>query len=219
MPDTETADTVKALLARYGRSYSAELGLDLSRNTPSVLFRWLCASLLLSARISADLAMRGAKALAENGWTTAEKMAQSTWEERTRCLNQSGYARYDERTSSMLGDVAQMLLERYDGDLRKLREEAGRDPAREHELLTRFKGIGDVGADIFLREAQIAWRENYPLADKKACNGARKLGLPDTAAELSTLVPDEGFADLVAALVRADLDGADADSLRRSAAD
>ena len=62
------------LLERHGETYAAELGIDLGKGTPSVLFRWLCASILLSARISAGLAMQAARALADQGWTTAEKI-------------------------------------------------------------------------------------------------------------------------------------------------
>jgi len=56
----------------------------------------------------------------------------------------------------MLGETARACVERYDGDLRRLREAAGREPERERELLQEFKGIGGVGADIFRREAQVA---------------------------------------------------------------
>jgi len=72
-----------------------------------------------------------------------------------RVLNRAGYARYDESTSRMLGDTCALLLERYRGDLRKLREEAGHDPQRERALLKEFKGLGDVGVDIFSREGRL----------------------------------------------------------------
>ncbi len=75
----------------------------------------------------------------------------------------------------MLGDTAQFLLEKYDGDLRKLRAEAGRDPKIERKLLKECKGIGDTGVDIFFREAQSAWGELRPFADKKALKAAGKL--------------------------------------------
>ena len=101
---------VEALLERHGQTYAAELGIGLERNTPSVLYRWLCAATLLSARIGAGTAMEAARALADQGWTTAQKMAEATWEQRTRTLNQAGYARYDERTSTMLGETAAKLL-------------------------------------------------------------------------------------------------------------
>ena len=196
---------VAALLERHGRTYADELGLDLARNTPSVLVRWMCASLLLSARISSDIAMHAARALAEQGWTTAERMAGSSWEERTRTLNESGYARYDERTSRMLGDTSSLLVEEYGGDLRKLREAAGRDPQQERTLLKRFKGLGDVGVDIFFREVQIAWDELHPFADQRALKAAGQLGLPRDAEGLAGQVSRAEFPRLVAALIRAGL--------------
>jgi hypothetical protein len=64
---------VEALLGRHGRTYASDLGIDLERDTPSMWYRWLCAATLLSARIGADLALRAARALAEEGWITAQK--------------------------------------------------------------------------------------------------------------------------------------------------
>ena len=196
---------VKALLERHGQTYAAELGIDLERNTPSVLYRWLCAATLLSARIGADIAMDAARALADQGWTTAQKMADATWEQRTRTLNQAGYARYDESTSRMLGDTAEMLLEKYGGDLRKLRDAAERDPGRERALLKECKGIGDVGADIFCREAQVAWHELFPFADRRALEAAGRLGLEDDADRLARRASRKDYPRLLAALVRTGL--------------
>jgi hypothetical protein len=196
---------VDALLERHGRTYAQELGIDLAKGTPSVLFRWLCASILLSARISADIAMSAARALADQGWTTAQKMAASTWEQRTRTLNGAGYARYDESTSRMLGDTAGMLLEKYGGDLRRLREDASRDPATERRLLKECKGLGDVGVDIFFREVQVVWDELYPFAGKRDLDAAARLGLEKDAASLAKRVPRHDFPRLTAALVRAGL--------------
>ena len=207
---------VKALLERHGETYAAELGIDLERNTPSVLYRWLCAATLLSARIGADIAMQAARALAEQGWTTAQKMADATWEQRTRALNQAGYARYDESTSRMLGDTAEMLLDKYRGDLRRLRDAAGRDPGRERALLKECKGIGEVGADIFCREAQVAWDELFPFADRRALEAAGRLGLEDDAARLARRVARKDYPRLLAALVRTAL-AKDYDELLRAA--
>jgi hypothetical protein len=193
---------VEALLERHGQTYAAELGIDLERNTPSALYRWLCAATLLSARISARAAMQAARALAEEGWTTAQKMADASWEQRTRTLNQAGYARYDESTSRMLGDTAEVLLEKYQGDVRRLRAAAGRDPERERALLKECKGIGEVGADIFCREAQIAWDELFPFADRRALEAAARLGLEDDAARLARRASRKDYPRLLAALVR-----------------
>ena len=58
---------IAALMQRHGRTFASELGIDLRKNTPSPLFRLLCYSLLTSAPISAELAMRGARAMAKAG--------------------------------------------------------------------------------------------------------------------------------------------------------
>ena len=196
---------IEALLRRFGETYAQALSIDLAGGTPTALFQWLCASLLFSARIRADAALRAAKALFEAGLITPETMASATWEERTRILNRAGYARYDESTSRMLGESSRMLLDRYQGDLRNLREAAGRDPQEERRLLEEFKGIGDVGADIFMREIQLVWEELYPFADRRGLSAAARLGLGDSAQALSAFVDRADFPRLMAALVRVDL--------------
>ncbi len=198
-------DLVRELLERYPRTYGEDLGLR-HLDSPSALFRLLVMALLMSARIRASIALDAARALFDRRWTTAKAMAEASWAERTRVLNRSGYARYDERTSRMLGDTSDFLLEHYRGDLRRLREEAGRDPSAERRLLKRCKGVGDVGVDIFFREAQRAWSELYPFADAKAVQAAGRLGLGRDVADLRRLASGDDFVRLVSALVRVDLD-------------
>ena len=197
MSDTEK--TVQALLDRHGTTFPEELGIEIARNTPAPLFQTLCLALLFSARIRASIAVDAMRALLESGWTTAQHMANARLEDRVRALNDAGYA-----------------LERYGGDLRELRGEAGRDPDEERRLLEDIKGVGDVGVDIFFRDAQAAWTELYPFADRKSLQGARRLGLPDSAEGLAELVDDTGFPRLVTALVRMELAG-DADDIRSAA--
>jgi hypothetical protein len=170
-----------------------------------VLFQWLCASFLLGGRIRAKAAEQAAEALLRQGWTTPETMVASTWEERTRLLNRSGYARYDESTSRRLGEMAERLLDRYGGDLRNLRAAAHRDPREERRLIQEFNGIGDVRAGIFFREVQLVWDELYPFADRRALHAAAALRLGNDAHALACLVASADFARLVAALVRTDL--------------
>jgi endonuclease III len=195
----------RELLNRHGTTYAEELGINLARETPSALFKLLVGSILFSARIGAKQGTRAARALFSEGWTTASKLAGATWEERVRVLNRNGYARYDERTSTMLGQASELLVERYRGDLRKLREEAGRDPGRERSLLRQLKGLGNVGIDIFFREVQVAWDELYPFADERALAEARRLGLPGDPKALARGHDRQAFAKLVAALVRSSL--------------
>jgi hypothetical protein len=198
-------DLIRRLLEGYGQTFAEELGVKMRPASPAALFRLLCFALLASARIRQEQALSAARALTESGWSTPKKMAATTWERRVKVLNTHGYARYDEKTSRFLADTSALLLEKYDGDLRKLREAAERDPARERELLRECKGIGDVGVDIFFREAQAIWDELYPFGDQRALRAAGRLGLPANAKSLARLVSRTQFARLIAALVRVDL--------------
>lgn len=117
----------------------------------------------------------------------------------------------------MLGDTCSILLEHYGGDLRKLRAEAEREPRRERNLLKDFKGIGDVGVDIFFREAQVSWDELYPFADRRVREAARRLDLPAEPRSLARFVAGrKQFAWLVAALTRTHLER-DYDAVREEA--
>lgn len=217
MAHPEPARVVEVLLDRHGQTYADQAGIKLA-DQPTPLFRLLCLSLLLSARIGADIGVAACKALADAGWTTPEEMLGSTWEDRAATLNASGYARYDERTATMLGDTSALLIDRYAGDLRGLRDEAERDPTKERRLLQQFSGIGPVGAAIFAREAQLVWDELLPYADDKALSVAERLGLGTDPDALYQQVGGDAtqFTALVAALVRAGLRD-DVDDIHRAA--
>lgn len=209
---------VEVVLERHGQTFAAEAGARIDSNTPAPLFRLLCLTLLISARISSQVAMSAAKALVDAGWTTPDKLAGSTWEQRTKVLNRSGYARYDESTARYLRRTTDLLIERYDGDLRRLREEAGGDVDALIDGLTQFTGIGEVGARFFLREVQATWGEVVPFIDDHVRDGANALDLPAGATALRRLVDDDAtFARLAAALVRTRMAGDGEDILKRAA--
>lgn len=207
MVQTSTRTVLEAVLEIGGPTFAEELGIPLERNTPAPLFRMLCFALLASAPIGHRIAVKAARALADAGWTTPRRMAASTWRQRTDTLNRAGYARYDESTSRELGDTTHLLLDRYGGDLRRLRETALRDPDAERRLLQEFKGIGEVGTDIFFREVQLVWDELFPFLDRRALEAARRLDLGTNENALRELVRDRHeYVRLMAALVRIELE-------------
>lgn len=203
--------TAQALLDVCGRTYAEDAGIDL-RDTPMPLYRLLVLAHLLSARISADIAIAAARALSDAGLRDARRMADATWQQRVDALGVGGYRRYDERTATQLGDEAHLVLDRYHGDLRRMRQQGD-----ARSLLRQLPGIGPTGADIFLREVQGVWPEYVPYIDEKALAGARRLGLPGTPAGLARLVDDDELPRLAAGLVRVALSKRAADEVRSAA--
>jgi hypothetical protein len=209
-------DTTRRLLEEAGRTYTAQAGIKLA-DKPAALYQLVVLSVLLSTRIKADIAVAAAGELIRAGMGTPKGMLAASWQDRVDALGRAHYKRYDESTATALGEGAQLLLDKYGGDLRKLRDRADRDPKKIRELVTEIPRIGPVGANIFAREAQAVWPELRPSLDRKALDGARRVGLPASADKLSELTSDERLAELAAALVRVSLDRKLADQVNSPA--
>jgi hypothetical protein len=208
---------IEELITTQGRTYAEEAGIRL-KDTPQPLYRLLVLAHLLSARIRASVAVAAARELYDAGMSDPRGMADATWQQRVDALGRGGYRRYDERTSTQLGEAAVLLTERWKGDLRRLRKEADGDVGALSRLLQEVPGVGPAGASIFLREVQQVWPEVTPYIDEKALSGARRLDLPDDPEQLVKLAGDTEPAVLTAALVRVALDKKAAeDCLRRAA--
>lgn len=192
---------IRELLDRYGRTYADEAGVHL-RDTPAPLYQLLVLTTLLSVRIRADIAVAAARELFRVGWRTPRKMADSTWQQRVDALGRAHYVRYDESTATSLGDGAARVIEEYHGDLRRMRAEADGDVVTLRKALMGFRRIGETGADIFCREAQVVWPELRPYFDERALRVAGGLDLPTDPGRLADQVPGEDVARLAAALVR-----------------
>ena len=203
---TSQQAVIGPLLERYGRTYASEAGIRLA-DRPAPLYQLLVLAKLLSARISANVAVAAARELFAAGYRTPKAMSAASWQDRVDALGRGHYRRYDERTATMLGDGAELVTSRWGGDLRRLRGVAAGDAGRARSLLTEFPGIGPAGADIYLREVQACWPEFAPYLDSRALAAARRLGLPGTVSELAALAggDERQVARLAAALVRVSL--------------
>jgi hypothetical protein len=192
---------VRGLLETAGTSYADEAGIRL-KDQPMPLFQLLTLCMLASKPIDAAIAMQAARELFQAGLRTPQAVLKTNRADMIRAFGRAHYVRYDESSATRLVDIATAVRDNYGGDLRKL---ATGDVKGTVRLLKQFKGIGDTGADIFLREVQDVWTWARPYFDKRALTAARQLGLPSDPDKLGTLAP-RANAKLAAALVRVSLD-------------
>ena len=92
-------ETVRALLRTAGRTYAEQAGIRLT-DKPAPLYRLLVLSVLLSTRISADIAVDAAAELRRSGMGTPARMRAAGWQQRVDALGRARYKRYDESTAT-----------------------------------------------------------------------------------------------------------------------
>jgi endonuclease III len=195
---------VRRLLKDAGTTYAEEAGIRL-KNTPMPLFQLLVLCMLASKPIDATIAVGAAHELFKAGLRTPKAVLDARRDTMIWVFGRASYARYDESSATRLTDIAGAVRDEYGGDLRRLAARSGRDVTAAVRLLKEFKGIGDTGADIFLREVQDVWTWARPYFDDRAVRSARDLGLPTRGRELESLAK-RSSARLAAALVRVSLD-------------
>lgn len=208
----EREQLVRRLLKVAGTTYAAEAGIKIS-DKPMPLFQLLVLCMLASKPIDAAIAMRAAHELFKSGLRTPKAVLAADRQTMISAFGRAHYVRYDESSATRLTDMAERVRDDYSGDLRGIAERSGHDVAAAKRMLKEFKGIGDTGADIYLREVQDVWTWVRPHFDDRATAAAQQLGLPAQPAKLGDLAPREN-ARLAAALVRASLD----DDVRRQVA-
>ncbi|MGA8331967.1 MAG: endonuclease [Mycobacterium sp.] len=200
----ERKRVVRRLLDVAGTTYAAEAGVRVS-DKPMPLFQLLVLCMLASKPIDATIAMRAGHELFSAGIKTPKAVLAADRRTMIDAFGRAHYARYDESSATRLADMARRVLDEWSGDLREISRRSSDDVGAAKRMLKTFKGIGDTGADIFLREIQDVWTWVRPYFDKRATRTAQKLGLPSDPKELSALAP-RANARLAAALVRASLD-------------
>jgi endonuclease III len=200
---------VRRLLKAAGTTYAAEAGIKIG-DKPMPLFQLLVLCMLASKPIDAATATRAANEIFRAGLRTPKAVLASDRRTMISAFGRAHYVRYDESSATRLTDMAELVRHDYRGDLREIVERSQRDVATTRRMLKKFKGIGDTGADIYLREVQDVWPWVRPYFDDRATSAAKQLGLPTQPAKLGALAP-QANARLAAALVRASLD----DDVRR----
>ena len=200
----EPKQVVQRLLKVAGTTYAAEAGVRIS-DKPMPLFQLLVLCMLASKPIDAAIAMRAGHELFSDGLRTPKAVLDSDRRTMIKAFGRAHYVRYDESSATRLTEIAQRVLDEYSGDLREIARRSDDDINVAKRMLKQFKGIGDTGADIYLREVQDVWTWVRPYFDIRAARAATSLGLPNDPKKLGALAP-RANARLAAALVRTSLD-------------
>ncbi|TDO12294.1 hypothetical protein EV580_4020 [Mycobacterium sp. BK086] len=200
MDDWEARDLIRRVRKHAGTTYAAQAGITL-RDAPMPLFQLLVLCMLASKPIDAAVAVRGAEELYKAGLRTPNSVLTAERSTIIKAFSRAHYVRYDESSATRLTDLANRVNDDYRGDLRLLARISKPDVGDAKVLLKQFSGIGETGADIFLREVQDVWPWVRPYFDKRALETAGELGLPRDADKLAALT-GRAVAPLAAALVR-----------------
>ena len=200
----EQQRVVRRLLKIAGTTYAAEADVRIA-DKPMPLFQLLVLCMLASKPIDATIAMAAGHQLFSDGLKTPKAVLNADRRTMIDAFGRAHYVRYDESSATRLTEMAQRVVDEYSGDLREIPSRSSEDVDASKRMLKKFKGIGDTGADIFMREVQDVWTWVRPYFDKRAARTAKALGLPADPEKLGALAP-RANARLAAALVRASLD-------------
>lgn len=172
MTSASTKNLVQGLLAQAGTTYSEEAGIRL-RDKPMPLFQLLTLCMLASKPIDAAIATQAAREVFKSGLRTPKAVREADRSTMIAAFGRAHYVRYDESSATRLADIATAVADRYGDDLRSLADQSRREVTAAKRLLKQFKGIGDTGADIFMREIQDHWTWVRPYFDDRALAAAR----------------------------------------------
>ncbi|WP_139977340.1 endonuclease [Nocardioides litoris] len=198
-----TRERLTTLCEEHGTTFAEESGLHL-RDQPAPLFQLLVLTSLLSANLDRALGVRAADAV-RRAHPTSARLREDGEDAVHETLVEARYLR-KRQTARQLVALADEVEDRWDGDLRRLRDDVDGDADALGDRLQDFTGIGAVGADIFRREVQAVWPAIRPYADQRVLDLARAHDLPHTVSGLASATDGAGLGLEVvgAALVRAE---------------
>ncbi|HVO85520.1 MAG TPA: hypothetical protein VMT06_00190 [Candidatus Eisenbacteria bacterium] len=168
---------LKTLLADSGQTYSELLDIDLSKGADGEVFKWFLAFILFGAPITENSVIKTYRVFEKRGILTPQKIVKTGWDGIVKVLDKGSYTRYDFKTASKLLLVIGNLLEKYDGSLNRIHDEAEDPRDLELKLKGLGKGIGSVTVGIFLRELRGVWKKADPVPTELVIKAAVNLGL------------------------------------------
>ncbi|KAI1378980.1 hypothetical protein F4677DRAFT_410237 [Hypoxylon crocopeplum] len=201
---------ISKLISHYGELPLSDTDLsNPDKPTPDTVLALLLNAMLSSSRISHALAAKTVALVIKAGYHKLDVLKKSTWQERTEVLTEGGYTHYREKTATMIGDFAQLIEDKYEGDLNTIPRLASEDPIKIRAELKNIKGLGDVGINIFFDTAQHIWPCLAPYIDPRSLKTAESIGIGGDVHALWQEVAEnpEQMCRLAAALTKVRLDG------------
>jgi hypothetical protein len=165
--------------------------------SPDTVLAMVLDVIVKSRPISHNLAEKTINHLLEEGYHHIDVLATTTWEERTKVLREGGYNRYREQCATYLGSLSDIVANKYgrwrlylgpglygilkygilDGDLNNLLHAAHGDREKVRTLMKEFKGVGDLGVELFLNNVQSIWPSIAPFLDSRSLQTAEEVGI------------------------------------------
>jgi endonuclease III len=210
---------IQALLKELGVKFSAALGINLKSSKSEEVFKWFLASILFGARISETIAVNTYKEFERRQLLSPDSILRAGWDKLVEILDAGGYVRYDFKTATKLLEIMKNLKVRYNGDLNLLHKKSKDSNDLEKNLQNLGKGIGEITANIFLRELRGIWKKAEPYPSDLVILASKKSGLisPDIKSKEKILkllkslwqrykIRGRDFVDFEAALLRSGKD-------------
>ncbi|OTA99465.1 hypothetical protein M426DRAFT_67789 [Hypoxylon sp. CI-4A] len=197
------------LISAYGELPLS--GIELSnpkKSTPDTVLALILNAMLSSSRISHMLASKTVDLVIKAGYHKIDVRKKSTWEERTEVLTEGSDRSGREKAATMMEDLAQLIEDKYEGDLNTILRITSEDPVKIRAELEHIKGLGDVGINIFFDTAQHIWPCMASFVDPRSLRTAEGIGFGDDVQSLwqAVLKDPERMCKLAVALTKLRLD-------------
>ena len=168
---------INSLLMEFGPCYSKRLGIALKTKKDNEVFKWFLASILFGAPISENAAIKTYNCFKKYNLLTPKRILETGWQGLVNVLDEGSYTRYDFKTADKLLEVMENLMKNYNGSLNQLHRESLDSKDLEIKIMGLGKGIGEITANIFLRELRGIWEKANPKLSRFTIIAAKNLKL------------------------------------------
>jgi hypothetical protein len=176
MPGVGAICRARRIVDTLGGRFSLELGIEVDLGDGEI-DRWALAATLLGEPSPASVAIHTYRVLERAGVRTFAGLQSRHREELICLLDEGGFIRYDESTTSRLLALTEARADRYPRGLATLGEEVVARSELESEL-SLLPGWDAVTVGTFLRELRGVWAGAEVPLDERAVLAARHAALP-----------------------------------------